>query len=485
MQSSITRVFLLLGCANSQLVPGGSMVPGGGGRARQYGYVREPGQGFWVSGSAFEEMSGVYIRDESVPAEYTRMHTWGVQLFYRNPITKWAMALVKSPPPDEWEEEGYEPINQRGTEWVIMDANGRDIVAHEGESILPGCCTRWKRVQREPEPAQSTPEQPQEAHREASPQDATQRASVSPSGEAAPVGAGAGVAANSTACMWRQTGGCAPDGEREPEGDKACDATVPRGASGYCECGGEAAAEDSGPPAVRVRQVGCDHAPFTCAPSCARVTAHAMAGGELSTFVEEDGAAEEEAYLREAELPWQAGRHPPTRAHPRAHPALAPTSLPPSHSRPHPRAPWLQVVMLGDPRRMRNIEFHNQRWWDRMQAERRGAQAQDAPRAAREAAEAAAAAAAGPDELVAVEAMGEGRHEDALEALRRLLAPEGESAGWGAPARARAVVRRAACLRRLHRLEEAFERAREAHELDAASPLVLFERGATLLDLGR
>ena len=145
--------------------------------------------------------------------------------------------------------------------------------------------------------------------------------------------------------------------------------------------------------------------------------------------------------------------------------------------------------MLGDPRRMRNIEFHNQRWWDRMQAERRGAQAQDAPRAAREAAEAAAAAAAGPDELVAVEAMGEGRHEDALDALRRLLAPdgegEGEGAGWGAPARARAVVRHAACLRRLHRLEEAFEKAREAHELDAASPLVLFERGATLLDLGR
>ena len=124
--------------------------------------------------------------------------------------------------------------------------------------------------------------------------------------------------------------------------------------------------------------------------------------------------------------------------------------------------------MLGDPRRMRNIEWHNQRWWDRVQAERRGAQAQDAPRAAREAAEAAAAAAAGPDELMAVEAMGEGRHEDALEALRRLLAPGGESAGWGAPARARVAVRRAACLRWLHRLEEAFETAREAHELDAA-----------------
>ena len=125
--------------------------------------------------------------------------------------------------------------------------------------------------------------------------------------------------------------------------------------------------------------------------------------------------------------------------------------------------------MLGDPRRMRNIEFHNQRWWDRMQAERRGAQAQDAPRAAREAAEAAAAAAAGPDELVAVEAMGEGRHEDALEALRRLLAPGGESAGWGAPARARAGLRRAA--------EDARQVARDRraggrHPADAGKELV-------------
>ena len=332
-KSSITLIVcLLLGRANSQLVPGGAIVPGGGGRARQFGYVREPGQGFWVSGSAFEEMCGVYIREENVPAEYTRTHTWGVQLFYKNPITKWAMALVKSPPPEEWEDQnGYEPINRRGSEWVIMDTDGRDIVAHEGETILPGCCTRWKRVQREPEPAQATAEQPQGAHRAPSPQDASQRASVSPSGEvniAAPVGAAAGVAANATLCMWRQTGGCAADGVREPDGDKACDATVPRGASGYCECGGEVAEEDGGPPAVRVRQVGCDHAPFTCAPSCARVAAHTTAGGELSTFVEEDGAAEEEAYLREAELPWQAGRHPPTLAHSRAHPALAPTLAP-------------------------------------------------------------------------------------------------------------------------------------------------------------
>ena len=66
--------------------------------------------------------------------------------------------------------------------------------------------------------------------------------------------------------------------------------------------------------------------------------------------------------------------------------------------------------MLGDPRRMRNIEWRNQRWWDRVQAEGAGRADPGAPRAAAlRAAEAAAAAAAGPDELMAaVEAMGRG-----------------------------------------------------------------------------
>ena len=39
---------------------------------------------------------------------------------------------------------------------------------------------------------------------------------------------------------WRQTGGCDPNGSREPWSDKSCDEAVPDGASGYCECqGGE------------------------------------------------------------------------------------------------------------------------------------------------------------------------------------------------------------------------------------------------------
>ena len=34
---------------------------------------------------------------------------------------------------------------------------------------------------------------------------------------------------------WRQTGDCSPHGPREPQNDKACNETIPIGASGYCE----------------------------------------------------------------------------------------------------------------------------------------------------------------------------------------------------------------------------------------------------------
>ena len=57
---------------------------------------------------------------------------------------------------------------------------------------------------------------------------------------------------------WRQTGGCSPDGPREPGGDRGCKSTVPPGASGFCEC-------ENG------RRAGfstCDHEGFTCYDVC-------------------------------------------------------------------------------------------------------------------------------------------------------------------------------------------------------------------------
>ncbi|CAK0870302.1 unnamed protein product [Prorocentrum cordatum] len=43
----------------------------------------------------------------------------------------------------------------------------------------------------------------------------------------------------SPACMWRQTGGCKPDGEREEAKDKTCTSTIPKGSSGFCDCDGD------------------------------------------------------------------------------------------------------------------------------------------------------------------------------------------------------------------------------------------------------
>ena len=63
-------------------------------------------------------------------------------------------------------------------------------------------------------------------------------------------GAGAG---------WKQTGGCVPSGPREDGADLACDAAVPAGASGYCQCADGRKAKES----------TCDHGSFKCGEACA------------------------------------------------------------------------------------------------------------------------------------------------------------------------------------------------------------------------
>jgi hypothetical protein len=103
---------------------------------------------------------------------------------------------------------------------------------------------------------------------------------------------GEAFSGDAMACAgWRQTSGCVPDGEREPEKDGACDFSPPRRSSGFCECrdsasvvkesasageparrtlGGEADAR----PATRRAEVGCEHATgWTCADACAASSA--------------------------------------------------------------------------------------------------------------------------------------------------------------------------------------------------------------------
>ena len=66
-----------------------------------------------------------------------------------------------------------------------------------------------------------------------------------------------------TQCIsWRQTGNCDPQGERESTQDLSCDAVVPQGASGYCECKGG-----------RKEQLStCEHDSFTCENICSAAT---------------------------------------------------------------------------------------------------------------------------------------------------------------------------------------------------------------------
>jgi hypothetical protein len=62
-----------------------------------------------------------------------------------------------------------------------------------------------------------------------------------------------------TGCVsWRQTGGCTPNGSREPEHDLGCARLVRGATSGYCECEG----------GRRANEVGCFHKEFTCDLVC-------------------------------------------------------------------------------------------------------------------------------------------------------------------------------------------------------------------------
>ncbi|KAH9099826.1 hypothetical protein Ae201684P_018835 [Aphanomyces euteiches] len=67
------------------------------------------------------------------------------------------------------------------------------------------------------------------------------------------------VSAEEPRCVkWRATSGCDGHGARDSWYDASCSATINHGSSGYCECENRR----------RVRQVGCDHHPFTCEEAC-------------------------------------------------------------------------------------------------------------------------------------------------------------------------------------------------------------------------
>lgn len=80
--------------------------------------------------------------------------------------------------------------------------------------------------------------------------------------------------------MWRQTGGCDPNGPHESRNDRRCREEVPAGSSGYCEC------LDGSTPKTST----CEHVQFRCSDFC---SATSPEGEKLPVFDLEKWADEE------------------------------------------------------------------------------------------------------------------------------------------------------------------------------------------------
>lgn len=87
---------------------------------------------------------------------------------------------------------------------------------------------------------------------------------------------------------WRQTGGCSPEGPREPERDLPCSSLVPEDSSGWCHC---KLPGESSLYTTELRQAAlsvCGHASFTCADMCREASSAQDSGPKASTGGEVD-----------------------------------------------------------------------------------------------------------------------------------------------------------------------------------------------------
>jgi len=99
---------------------------------------------------------------------------------------------------------------------------------------------------------------------------------------------------SSGGCVWRQTGGCKPDGPLEPANDKACNATIPTGASGFCDCDADGAKGDAEPGYT------CEAGgPGTCAKVCLPEGSAAEPAGDAAAAPVEQAAQPEAAAAEE------------------------------------------------------------------------------------------------------------------------------------------------------------------------------------------
>lgn len=85
---------------------------------------------------------------------------------------------------------------------------------------------------------------------------------------------------------WRQTGGCTPTGNREPDGDRKCSQEIQPGASGYCECGASGKRR-------KARLSTCDHRPFTCKDACQQLERYQCVSWRQTGGCDSDGPRED------------------------------------------------------------------------------------------------------------------------------------------------------------------------------------------------
>lgn len=122
---------------NDMLTTGNNRAP----RARRSCYVDEPAFGFFVAGSTFKAMNGVYIR-RNPPQPSPREHD--ILLYYEHMDSGWTMLLADTedkPAPSQW---GYE--RHADNEWLFVDPRSDDKFSHPGDTIVPGAGVRWKHV---------------------------------------------------------------------------------------------------------------------------------------------------------------------------------------------------------------------------------------------------------------------------------------------------------------------------------------------------
>ena len=134
---------------------------GGNRRRRSRGscYVNKPAYGFFIAGSSFKAMNGVYVRDNAPtfdPSNTTGARESALYYTHEDDDSGWIMSLEKLPEDEEAkssseDEYGYgyhyrEPKKKKEYEWVFVMPDGISKFSHDGDTIVPGAGVRWTHI---------------------------------------------------------------------------------------------------------------------------------------------------------------------------------------------------------------------------------------------------------------------------------------------------------------------------------------------------